>query len=104
MTGSEIVNYTTPIIEVNVAQKGDFMEENNKSWFENTKEKFLGFCAKHPDILLTIVGGTFTLAGAFLNYRASKNEYTENVYMTDGTNVFKVPAKSMNSKKLTTVN
>lgn len=79
------------------------MEETKKNWFQEKKDKFLEFCNKHPDILLTVLGGTFTLAGAFVNYATTKNEYKDNVYMTDGEDVYKIPAKSMNSKKLKTV-
>ena len=78
--------------------------EEQMNWFEDKKTKFLEFCRKHPDILLTIIGGTFSLAGAIVNYATTKNEYRDNVYMTDGDNVYKIPAKSMESKKLTTVN
>ena len=81
------------------------MEEEKKlNWFEETKERFFEFCRKHPDIILTIVGGTFSLAGALVNYATTKNEYRDNVYMTDGDDVYKIPAKAMNSKKLKTVN
>lgn len=78
--------------------------ELNKSWFEDKKDKLLIFCKTHPDILLTVVGGTFSLAGAILNYLSTKNEYRDNVYMTDGEDVYKIPAKAMNSEKLKTVN
>ena len=79
------------------------MEEVKMNWFEDKKNKFKEFCKQHPDILLTVVGGVFTLAGACINYATTKNEYKDNVYMTDGEDVYKIPAKSMNSKKLKTV-
>lgn len=78
--------------------------EENKNWFKDKKDRFLAFCQKHPDIILSVVSGIFTLAGACVSYAATKSEYTDNVYMTDGEDVYKIPAKSMNSKKLKTVN
>ena len=53
--------------------------------------------------MLTVVGGIFTLAGACVNYATTQNEYKDYVVMTDGEDVYKVPAKSLHSKKLTTV-
>ena len=81
------------------------MEEvvEKKNWFQERKDKFLDFCQRHPDICLTVLGGVFTLAGACINYATTQNEYKDNVYMTDGEDVYKIPAKSMNTKKLKTV-
>ncbi len=79
------------------------MEEQKKNWFVDKKDRFLAFCHSHPDIMLTVVGGVFTLAGACVNYMTTQNEYKDTVYMTDGEDVYRIPAKSMNSKKLMTV-
>ena len=79
------------------------MEEKKKGWFADKKDKFINFCHEHPDVTLTVLGGFFTLAGAFVNLATTRNEYKENVYMTDGDDVYKIPAKSMHSKKLTTL-
>lgn len=78
-------------------------ETKKKNWFQDKKDKFLEFCNKHPDVCLTALGGTFALAGAIVNYFTVQNEYKDQVYMTDGEDVYKIPAKSMNSKKLKTV-
>lgn len=83
---------------------GKVIVETKQSWFEETRDKFVSFCKRHPDIILTVIGGTFSLAGAIVNYMSTQNEYKDNVYMTDGNDVYKIPAKSMNSKKLKTVN
>lgn len=79
------------------------MGEQKKSWLQDKKDKIFDFWKTHPDIMLTVIGGFFTLAGAFVNLATTKNEYKDNVYMTDGDEVYKIPAKSMHSKKLTTL-
>lgn len=80
------------------------MEEQKKGWLQDKKDRVINFCRKHPDITLTVIGGFFTLAGALVNSATTRNEFKDYVYMTDGDDVFKIPAKSMNSKKLKTIN
>ena len=81
----------------------EILEVEKKNWFKDKKDKFLEFCHNHPDIMLTVVGGVFTLAGACVNYATTVNEYKDSVYMTDGDDVYKLPASKMNTKKIKTV-
>ena len=80
------------------------MEELNevveeKNWFGRTKDKFKTFCKEHPDIILTVLGGAASLVGGAMKLIAVKNEYSDEVYVTDGDDVYKVPARQMKSKK-----
>ena len=77
--------------------------EEKKSWFKNKKDQFVAFCKDHPEGVLTVIGGLFGLAGAAMNIYAVQNEYKDNVYMSDGDQIYKVPAKEMNSRKVHTV-
>ena len=80
------------------------MEEEKKvNWFVEKKNKFVNFFKDRPELALTVVGGLFTVVGACINCYTVKNEYKDSVYMTDGEDVYRLPAKQMNSKKLTTV-
>ena len=79
------------------------MEQEKKGWFAGIKDKFKTFCTNHPDVVLTVLGGTFALAGACVNYATTKNEYKDQVYLTDGDDVYRLPAKAMHSKKLNTI-
>lgn len=79
------------------------MEEKKTSWFAEKRDKFVEFWKSRPELVLTVVGGAFTVLGACINCYTVKNEYKDQVYMTDGEDVYKIPAKAMNSKKLTTV-
>ena len=80
------------------------MEEDKKqNWFVVKKNQIVDYFKQRPELTLTVLGGLFTVAGACINCYTVKNEYKDNVYMTDGEDVYKIPAKSMNSKKLTTV-
>lgn len=78
-------------------------EEKKQSWFAVKKQKVAVWFAEHPELTLTVLGGLFTVIGAGINCYTVKNEYKDNVYMTDGKDVYKIPAKSMNSQKLKTV-
>lgn len=77
--------------------------EEKKGWFKNKKDQFVNFCKQHPEGVLTVIGGVFGLAGAAMNLIAVKNEYKDNVYMSDGDQIYKIPAKEMNSQKVKTV-
>ena len=78
-------------------------EEKKQSWFAVKKQKVAAWFVDHPELTLTVLGGLFTVIGAGINCYTVKNEYKDSVYMTDGDDVYKIPAKSMNSKKLKTV-
>ena len=80
------------------------MEEEKKvNWFVEKKNKFIEFCKARPELTLTVLGGLFTVIGAGINCYTVKNEYKDSVYMTDGDDVYRLPAKQMNSKKLKTI-
>ena len=79
-------------------------EQVEVSWFVEKRNKVIGFFKSRPELTLTVVGGLFTVLGACINYITVKNEYKDQVYMTDGEDVYRIPAKAMNSKKLKTVN
>lgn len=79
-------------------------EQNEVSWFVEKRNKFIEFFKSRPELTLTVIGGLFTVLGACINYCTVKNEYKDQVYMTDGEDVYRIPAKAMNSKKLKTVN
>lgn len=79
------------------------MEEKKQSWISVKKQKVVDYFKSRPELTLTVVGGLFTVIGACINCYTVKNEYKDQVYMTDGDDVYKIPAKAMNSKKLTTV-
>jgi hypothetical protein len=51
-----------------------------------------------------VLGGLFTVIGAGINCYTVKNEYKDQVYMTDGDDVYRLPAKKMQAKKLNTLN
>lgn len=76
------------------------MEEQKKSWFADKKDKFIEFCKRHPEGTLTVLGGLFTLAGGAMKLYAVSKDYEDEVYMTNGEDVFKLPAKAMHSKKI----
>lgn len=80
------------------------MEERQKSWFVDKRDKFIGFWKARPELTLTVLGGLFTVIGAGINCYTVKNEYKETVYMTDGDDVYRLPAKKMQAKKLNTLN
>ena len=81
------------------------MEEQKEiSLFAEKRDKVIEFFKSRPELVLTVVGGLFTILGACINCYTVKNEYKDQVYMTDGEDVYRIPAKAMNSKKLTTVN
>jgi len=76
------------------------MEEQKKGWFADKKEKVVGFFRAHPEGTLTVLGGLFTLAGGAMKLYSVSKEYQDEVYMTNGEDVFKLPAKAMNAKKI----
>ena len=65
------------------------------------KDKFLGFCRKHPDVVLTLVGGVASLAGGIIKIIAAINEYEDNVFTTIDNEVYKIPAKHMKTATYT---
>ena len=77
--------------------------EEKENWFVKKKTQFVDFCKQHPDIVLTVIGGIASLAGGAMKLAASKNEYQDEVYMTDGDDVYKLPARQVRSKKMTTM-
>lgn len=80
------------------------MEEEKKvNWFVDKKNKFVGFFMARPELTLTVLGGLFSVIGAGINLYTVKNEYKDSVYMTDGDDVYRLPAKQLNSKKLKTI-
>lgn len=79
------------------------MEEKKKGWFVTKKDQFVSFCKQHPEGVLTVVGGLFTVAAGALKLIANKTEYEDNVYMIQNDKVYKLPAKEMNSKRIDTV-
>ena len=80
------------------------MEEIKKeNWFVVKKSQVVNYFRQRPELTLTMLGGLFTVVAAGINCYTVKNEYRDSVYMTDGDDVYKIPAKSMNSKKLKTV-
>lgn len=83
--------------------KDEVVEVEEVSWFKRKKNQFVDFCKQHPDIVLTVVGGLASLVGGAMKLVASKNEYQDEVYMTDGDDVYKLPARQVKSKKMTTV-
>lgn len=79
------------------------MEEKKTNWFIVKKNQVVDYFKQRPELTLTVLGGLFTVIGAGINCYTVKNEYKDQVYMTDGEDVYKIPAKAMNSKKLKTV-
>ena len=63
------------------------------------KDRFLGFCKKHPDVILTVLGGIASLAGGILKVYANKTEYEDSLFTTFDDDVYKVPAKRMKTVK-----
>lgn len=77
-------------------------EQKKKNWFVDKKDRFLDFCKRHPEGVLTVVGGLFTIAGAAMNMYTTKNEFKDNVYLIQDDKAYRVPAKEMQSKKIET--
>ena len=73
-----------------------------KNWFKEKKEKVLDYCEKHPDVVLTLVGGLMSIAGGALKIYANKSEYEDYLYtISDEDHVYKVPAKKMKTASRT---
>ena len=71
-----------------------------KNWFGDKKDKVKKFCSEHPDVVLTVVGGLASVVGGCIKLYASKSEYENYVYtVTDKGNVYKVPAKRLETAK-----
>ena len=79
------------------------MEEKKKGWFADKRDKFLDFCKRHPEGVLTVVGGLFTVTAGAMKLIASKTEYEDNVYLVQNDKVYRLPAKELQSKKIDTV-
>ena len=82
-------------------EEKEIIEEvvETEGWWTRVKN----WCGEHPDIVLTLLGGACSIVGGAMKLHAMKNEYQDEVYMTDGDSVYRLPAKSMNSKKLKTL-
>lgn len=74
------------------------MEEKKglKAWLVDKKDRAKQFCADHPDVVLTVVGGLASIVGGCIKLYANKTEYEDYLYTTDdkGT-IYKLPAKQM---------
>lgn len=78
--------------------------EIKETWWLKGKNKVKKFCEDHPDVVLTFIGGAFTLVGGAMKLIAASKEYSDEVYMTDGDNVYKLPAREIkNGNKVKTV-
>lgn len=79
------------------------MEENKevkKSWFQDKKDKFVEFCRQHPEGVLSVIGGLFTLAGGAMKIYSAAHEYEDTVYCVQNDKVYKLPAKQLQSQKV----
>lgn len=66
-----------------------------KRWIEEKTAKAKDFCGKHPDVLLTLLGGVASVIGGCLKLYMSKTEYEDYIYTTVDDEVYKIPAKEM---------
>lgn len=77
------------------------MEEEKKvNWFVDKKNKFVEFCKQHPEGVLTVIGGLFTLAGGAMKIYSAAHEYEDEVYMVQNDKVYRLPAKQLQSQKV----
>lgn len=70
-----------------------------KKWLDEKKTKVKDFCSKHPDVVLTVVGGFASIIGGCLRLYANKSEYEDYLYTTVDDEVYKLPAKEMRTAK-----
>ena len=74
------------------------------TWWQKTKDKIVKFCKGNPDVALTVFAGVMTMVGGAFKLAAASKGYPDEVYMTDGENVYKLPAREIkDSKKVKTV-
>ena len=66
-----------------------------KNWFKEKWATVKDFCGAHPDVVLSILGGLFTLTGGALEIYANRTEYEDNVFTTVDDKVYKIPCKKM---------
>lgn len=76
------------------------MKEEKKSWFADKRDKFLDFCKRHPEGVLTVIGGLFTLAGGAMKIYSAQHEYEDTVYCIQNDKVYRLPAKELQSQKV----
>ena len=76
------------------------VEEEKKT----LKQRFVGWCKEHPDVLLTVVGGIASIVGGCIKLYANKSEYEDNLFTTVDDQVYKIPAKQMKTATYTTTN
>ena len=66
---------------------------------EEKKGGIKQWCKEHPDIVLTVIGGLFTLAGGIIKIIANKNEYEDHLFTTVDDEIYKIPSKKMKTAK-----
>lgn len=72
--------------------------EEKKTFKQKLADKWTSvkkFCEDHPDVVLTLVGGIASIAGAGLRVYANKSEYEDYLYTTVDNKIYKLPAKEM---------
>ena len=77
------------------------VEEEEK---KTLKQRFVGWCKEHPDVILTVAGGIASIIGGCIKLYASKSEYEDNLFTTVDDQVYKIPAKQMKTATYTTTN
>ena len=74
------------------------MEDKKKLTWKERFEKVKEYCSEHSDTILCVLGGAASIIGGCIKLYAYKNEYDDNLFITDQDgNIHKLPAKQMKS-------